>query len=400
MQTFSQTSNRRRRMIHLRLIAIVCSAFIATLSPCRADDASGPALKRGVSLSNWFSDSARQSLSANDFQTIAKAEFDFVRIPVNPEFWGFSLLDAASGRVLFDFSKVDQAIALARDNGLAVVFDIYAGDGFMGQLEQDPKGELGFIALWRRLAEHYKDYPTDRIAFEILSEPAYAADPAKYMVMISGVVSAIRAVAPKNIVIVDAPGGAAIDGLEGLTPIPDDNIYYGFHYYEPYVVTHQGLRTSPVHGRSLRYVRRLPYPASSMKPGADYAPNAADSIEAKKEISDYASAGWDAEHIAARIGRAADWAAANHTHVICTEFGIVRNFADPAVRYQWIADTRKALEAVKIGWAVWDYADAFGITQLVGDTTVDARDRSIRLADPVNGSRNIEPDAIQALFGG
>lgn len=400
MQTSSRTSNICRLMIRLRLLAIVCSVFIFTLSPCRADDASSPALKRGVSLSNWFSDSARQSLSANDFQTIAKAGFDFVRIPVNPEFWGFSLFDAASGRVLFDFSKVDQAIALARDNGLTVVFDVYAGDGFMGQLEQDPKGELGFIALWRRLAEHYKDYPPGRIAFEILSEPPYAADPVKYMVMISGVVSAIRAVAPKNIVIVDAPGGGAIDGLEGLTAVADENIYYGFHYYEPYILTHQGLRTLPIHGRALRYVRQLPYPASAMKSGADYAPNAADSIGAKKEISDYASAGWDAEHIAARIGRASDWAAANHTHVICTEFGIVRNFADPAVRYQWIADTRKALEADKIGWAVWDYADAFGITQLIGDTTVDARDRSIRLADPVNGSRNIEPDALQALFGG
>jgi hypothetical protein len=111
-------------------------------------------------------------------------------------------------------------------------------------------------------------------------------------------------------------------------------------------------------------------------------------------------ANWDAGHIAGRIKVAADWAAANHQRVICTEFGVARRFIDPASRYQWIADTRKALEAAGIGWDLWDYTDAFGITSLTGDTIKEPGDGVIRLADPNTGTRDFEPEAMKALFGG
>jgi hypothetical protein len=96
---------------------------------------------------------------------------------------------------------------------------------------------------------------------------------------------------------------------------------------------------------------------------------------------------------------AADWAAANHQRVICTEFGAARRFIDPASRYQWIADTRKALEANNIGWTLWDYTDAFGVTTLTGDTIKEPGDGVVHLADPNTGTRDFEPEAIKALFG-
>ena len=77
-----------------------------------------------------------------------------------------------------------------------------------------------------------------------------------------------------------------------------------------------------------------------------------------------------------------------------------RRFIDPVSRYRWIADTRKALEAAGIGWDLWDYTDLFGITRLTGETITDPGDGSVRLADPQEGSRDIDPDAVKALFGG
>jgi len=47
--------------------------------------------------------------------------------------------------------------------------------------------------------------------------------------------------------------------------------------------------------------------------------------------------------------------------LLCNEFGAYRAYADPASRANWIRDTRTALEADGIGWAMWDYRGGFGV---------------------------------------
>ena len=102
----------------------IVMTMIGTAPNIRAADAPPPTLKHGVNLSNWFADTQRQPLVAHDFDAIKAAGFDHVRIPINPESLGFSLYDAESGRVLFDFSGLDGAVSLARDKGLSVILDI------------------------------------------------------------------------------------------------------------------------------------------------------------------------------------------------------------------------------------------------------------------------------------
>jgi endoglucanase len=377
---------------------VLASLFL--MRPAVAAVATPPTLKHGVNLSNWFTDSGRQPLVARDFDQIRAAGFDHVRVPINPESLGFSLYDGESGRVLFDFSNLDLAVGMARDHGLSIILDIQPGDGLMAQIEQDPRAEAGLIALWRHLAEHYQPFSTSTVVFELLNEPRFKTAGSQYRTLIANIVTAIRQVAPKTTLIVDLPKSATLGGFDDFVQIADDNVIYAFHFYEPYIVTHQGMKAAPVFGRALRYFRGLPYPASAIKPGTNYAPEGGDTDEVKKEIGDYTAANWNAEHIAGRIKVAANWAASNHQHVICTEFGAARRFIDPASRYGWITDTRKALDANSIGWDLWDYTDLFGITKLTGDVISEPSDGSVRLADPEQGTRDIDPDAIKALFGG
>ncbi len=373
--------------------------FLLTIAGVRADGVPPPSLKHGISLSNWFTDSGREPLVARDFDQIKAAGFDHVRIPVNPESLGFSLYDGESGRVLFDFSNLDAAIGMARDHGLSAILDIRPSDGLMAQIEQDPRAEAGLITLWQHIADHYKPYSTSTIVFELLDEPRFKGAGSQYRMLIGDVVAAIRQVAPRNTLIVDLPKSATLEGFDDFVQLADDNTVYAFHFYEPYIITHQGLKAAPALGRALRYFRGLPYPSQGVNAATNYAPDAGDTDEVKKELGDYTMAGWDAGHIAGRIKMAADWAAANHQRVICTEFGVARRFIDPASRYQWIADTRKALEANNIGWTLWDYTDAFGVTRLTGDTIKEPGDGVVHLADPNTGTRDFEPEAVKALFG-
>jgi diaminopimelate decarboxylase len=47
--------------------------------------------------------------------------------------------------------------------------------------------------------------------------------------------------------------------------------------------------------------------------------------------------------------------------VICNEFGVYRENADPSARARWIADVRASLETHGLGWAMWDYGGGFGV---------------------------------------
>jgi endoglucanase len=357
-----------------------------------------PALRRGLNLSDWFTDSQRDPLVARDFQRLKEAGLDNVRIPINPELLGFSLFDAQEGRVLFDFTNLDAAVNLARDNGLATILDIQVSDSLLTQIQQDPRGEGGFVSLWAHLADHYKLYSSAQLAFEILGEPRFFADPEQYRALVSDVVAAIRKATPSATIIVDVPKSASLDGFEGFEPFDDPHLVYAFYFYEPYLFTHQGLRAPASRGFALRNFHDLPYPSSLVDPKANYAPTAPDPMEARKELSDYTGANWNAAKIAARIRVAAEWAKAKRQRVICAEFGVVRKSATPDARYRWIEDTRGALEANGIGWDLFDYADLFGVAELDGETIVEPSDGSIHLADPGEGSREIEDAAREALF--
>lgn len=359
-----------------------------------------PALKRGVNLTDWFIGSQRQALTSRDFDQLKQVGFDHVRIPINPEAMGFSLSEAAEGRVLFDFEGLDDAVNLARGARLTVILDIHPTDGFMTMAEQDPRAGVSFVSLWKAIAEHYKTYTAQDVVFEIVNEPHYTKDVARYQAMVTDVVAGIRQVTAAHVIVIDTPRGASLDSFDGVPTPPDDRVYVAFHFYEPYLFTHQGLRLPSSRGMSLRYFRMLPYPSSAVRPKVNYAPGVADVLDARKALLDYVSSGWSAAKLAARVKIAADWAASHHAHVLCTEFGAVRSTTDPVARYQWIADARAAFEGAGIGWTVWDYADRFGITVLNGLTVVEPSDGFVHLADPTQGSRDVEPEAIKALFGG
>jgi endoglucanase len=393
-------SNRSQPGWLLRFALLALLAILIWGGNARAaDEAAKPPWRphRGVNVSAWLADAQRQPLSDHDFQVIKSAGFDHVRLPVNPEYLGFSLNEAATGRVLFDFAQVDQAMGLAMANGLAVILDISPSEGFLSLIEQDARAEAGFISLWQRLADHYKLFPPNTLAFEIINAPRYDDDVGHYSDLIADIVSSMRQIVPQHLIIVDAPKSASIDGLLAMKPLKDPNIEYAFQFFEPEIFTRQGMIYG-THNHSIRYFRNLPYPSANASSTANYAPKAADKAEAHQMVEEYALADWNAGRIQSRLHQAVDWAEANHTQIICTAFGARRAYINPISRYRWIGDTRRALDAGGISWDIWDFSDLFGIVRMEGDTITEPTDGSVRFVDPANGVREIEPDAANALF--
>jgi endoglucanase len=376
------------------LILFLCGVFFH-LSLATAQETLP--LHRGLNLSSWLANAKRQPFFARDFAQIKEAGFDHVRLPFDPEYYGFKFSSKSGNADQIDFIALDRAIALAEQYDLPIILDIHPGDDFMKTLERHSWAENEFVDLWKVLAERYKSHPSSVLIFEILNEPQYYKTENLWNKLASRTRNAIRKISPDRVIVIDAPHGADVEALNFLQPEFDQHIIYAFHFYEPTLVTHQGIHIG-FEDKMIRYFRSLPYPSSlATKTASFYAPSAPHQAQAQQELQDYIDAPWDAAHIASRIKIAKDWSDHYHVRLLCGEFGVLRNHIDSMSRYRWVNDTRSALDANAIGWELYDYSDIFGITTLTGATHTDPVDGAITLDDPDQGRRVFEPRALAAL---
>jgi|GEM_PF-343073 len=364
----------------MRFILLLCLLLYST--PTFADTIT---LHKGVNLSNWLANAVRQPLYEKDFIQLEKAGFDNVRLPVNPH------------QFEAGFDTVDNAINMALAHHLKVVLDLHADKTYTTELETNTQAQATFIALWVNIAKHYRTYAASSLAFELLNEPQFYHAQAGYQALVEKTVAAIREVEKEKTLMIAFPQGSSLKALDRITPLDDPNLIYDFHFYEPYIITHQGVHRG-FENKMLRYFEHLPYPADLVdKDAAFYAPTAPDSKQAQQELEEYVKEGWNKEKIASRLQLAKKWADTHHAKLICGEFGVLRNHIDSQSRYRWIQDVRETLESYAIGWQIWDYSDLDGITHLEGETRLDPVDGSLKLVHPEQDNRIMEPEAVKAL---
>ena len=228
-------------------------------------------------------------------------------------------------------------------------------ESYKQQLHGSDKAVDRLTSLWRRLAAHYATRDPELVFFEIMNEPG-ESDRYRWAGIQAHVAAAIREVAPRNTLIAAGPNYSGLRDLLTLHPLPDGNVIYTFHTYDPIEFTHQGASWGDLwwintHG--------IPYPAgeSSMQELLKQVSDAHDRASLESYWLDH----WDAHHLRMLIDEAAAWGQANHVPLICNEFGVYRVHADAASRMNWIRDMRTALEADGIGWTMWDYRGGFGV---------------------------------------
>jgi endoglucanase len=141
-----------------------------------------------------------------------------------------------------------------------------------------------------------------------------------------------------------------------LEPLPDTNVVYVFHFYEPHIFTHQGANWEAYYRHWLQGLHDLSSPENAARV-AMLVPEARD----RMQVIRYGQDLWDAPRIEAEINQAADWAKQRSVPLICNEFVVCRNCSDPQDRARWITDARTSLERHNIGWAMWDCSGSFGV---------------------------------------
>jgi aryl-phospho-beta-D-glucosidase BglC (GH1 family) len=343
--------------------ASLAQAQMARQSPSAVPASRLAHIRHGINLSEWFAqvydpkgytkEHFENWTTASDMALIKSAGFDHVRLSVNPQ----PMMDAArhhNGSPEY-FGYLDAAVKMILDAGLAVEIDMHPDSDFKARLAKEDDFVERFADFWSTVAQHYASWDPDRVFFEILNEPEMR-DAYRWYGVEAKLAAAIRRGAPAHTIIAAGARWDDDDDLVFLEPLPDSNVIYVFHFYEPHIFTHQGAGWGAYYWH---WLKGLHYPSSPDNAGqvAGAVPEAHDRLQVIRYGQDH----WDASRIEAEINQAADWARQRGVPLICNEFGVYRAFVDPQDRARWITDVRTALERHDIGWAMWDYSGSFGV---------------------------------------
>jgi hypothetical protein len=175
-------------------------------------------------------------VSREDIALLHRAGFNAIRVPLH---YNLFESDDAEG-----FTLLDRLIGWCRAEGLYVILDLHAAPG--GQtganiddsagypwLYQSPKEQEHLIAIWRRLATHYRDEPAV-IGYDLMNEPIppfpkLAPLNALLEPLYQKLSGEIRKIDVHHILFL---GGAQWDGNFSVFGKPfDGNVAYTFHKY-------------------------------------------------------------------------------------------------------------------------------------------------------------------------
>jgi endoglucanase len=320
-------------------------------------------LRRGINTSGWFAqvydkrgytkEHFQSWTTAEDIALIKSMGFDHVRLSVDPQ---PIMANHRPEEIPAEYlGYLDTAVKMVLDQGLAVVIDLHPDSEFKARLAKDDSFVQEFADFWRVLARHYSTWDAERVFFEILNEPEMS-DRYRWYGVQAKLAAAIREGAPPHTMIAAGARWSDDDDLVFIEPLRDPNVIYNFHFYEPHIFTHQGATWSSYFWH---WVKGLHYP-SSPESAAKVAAGVPDAVD-RLAVIRYGEDHWDAARIDAEITQVAEWARQRGVPVVCNEFGVYRDYADPKDREAWIHDVRTALERHGMGWAMWDYSGSFGV---------------------------------------
>ena len=329
-------------------------------------------LATGANVCQWFrfpprgnaSEHFRNYISAAEAGYMAHIGLKHVRLCVAPSV----IMERTSGKIIEDRGgQLEAAIERFHDAGLLVMVDIHNEDR---AAELDPAWQEAFVRFWGALAARLSRFDPELTILEIINEPVFDRREEQWNALNARLAAAIRHNAPQHTIVASGPNWGGIDGLKKLKLLPDKNVIYSFHCYDPFTFTHQGATwTAP----DVRPLHGVPYPSSpeAVEPllaGLESSP------ASKRMVEWYGKERWNKEKLAARFRQGIEWGAKNGVPLYCGEFGVFPVRSKPEHRANWFRDFGQVLAENRIGWAVWGWDEGFGLNRKMagGKPVVDA----------------------------
>jgi endoglucanase len=327
---------------------IVLGLLFVNISQLSAQNA----FNKGVNLTGWFAASNARSIAftkftKKDFQNIKSMGCDVVRLPIELHSMTSGSPDYIVDPIFYNY--LDQVIDWTEELQMNLIIDNHTIPDAKSKTVEIP-----LMKIWPQMANHYKGHST-LVFYEILNEPntLLASDWAKIQ---QNVVDTIRTIDTKHTIIVTGADWGGIAGLTALKKLSDPNLIYSFHFYDPFLFTHQGASwASP----SMADLSGVPFPYDAARIPACPASLKGTWIESSLKNS-YKTDGTAAK-LKSTLDVAIRYATTNNVKIFCGELGVYNQNSPELDRIEWYKTVPTYLTEKSIPWTMWDYQGGFGI---------------------------------------
>ncbi len=325
---------------------------------------------RGVNVTEWLQEGNVKSINPTlytekDFEQIKSLGCDVIRLPTNlhsmtsgsPEY----KIDPAFYKIL------DTAVSWAEKLGIYLIIDNHTFDP---AVNTNPSVGPILLKVWAQMAGHYKN-SSKYVIYEILNEPHGITDQ-QWNPIQGQVISKIRESDTTHFIMVGGAGWNSYNNLEAIPAYSDKKLIYTFHFYDPFVFTHQGARwTNP----SMVPLKGVPFPYK-----AESMPELPASLKGSwigSAFNAYSGTG-NMDYVKSLLDIAVRFKNERHVPLFCGEFGVYIPNSPAGDRVVWYEGVRKYLEEKGIAWTTWDYHGGFGLFKTANGGTFE-RDLNIPL---------------------
>jgi len=324
-----------------------------------AQNPAHPPFQRGVNLTDYFQKPSAGQVSFSprmkeDLANIKSLGCDVVRLPINLHFMTSGAPDYSLDPHFLEF--LDQTIDWAEEEELYLIIDNHTFDP---AVDTEPDVEEPLLKVWSQIARRYKDR-SDYLCYEILNEP-HGIDLAIWGAIQGRVLEQIRSIDQKHYIIVGAANWNSYSALESLPEYPDDRLIYTFHFYDPFLFTHQGASWT---GPSLESLAGVPFPYDRRRMPA--VPEDLKSTWIEGNLRNYRQEA-SLSKLEERLDQAVQFQQQRNVPIFCGEWGVYDRNSDPADRVEWYRVISEFLEEKDIAWTLWDYRGSFGIFEKEGN---------------------------------
>jgi endoglucanase len=281
---------------------------------------------------------------------IAKSGFKTVRLPICFGAWA-DLKPPYDWKNKEGVETADSFVRWATENNLNVIIDLHHTE-FDGSIPGAATTER-IVALWKRIAERYRYTDSSRVFFEIRNEPHDIAAE-EWRRQAEEIIRAIRQITPQHTLIVGFHDWNSRRALVESEPFADSNIIYTFHYYDPFIFTHQGATWA---GEGLPDLKNVPFPANENQIAV---PASARGKWVESLINSYREDS-AAEKMFADLKAAKAWSEKNKVPIFLGEFGSFTKYAGADDRCRHAATVYSALGRLKIPNAWWEWDGGFNM---------------------------------------
>ena len=318
-------------------------------------------LNKGVSLHNWLEENAPFEdfrYSKSDIERFAQQGFEGIRIPIDIDLYVLDKAKVIAGEVPLEmdpliWTPLDSLVNWTAELELSLTIDYHQYDASLNARSiYDASYRTMAAQAWQTVAKRYSTNPREDIFYELTNEPGISEDVARdgWHDLTIEMIDSIRSVDTIHTLIWGDTRWYEIENLIKNKPFKEQNMIYSFHYYEPFLFTHQGASWT-----GMGSTRNTPFPYSKERWHTEYEYfGVQEGTEdwVKDQYQDYYKMG-NRNAMMNQILVAKKWAVKHNVALINNEFGAHPLAAESQDLVAYFQTVCSIFEELHIPWQVW-----------------------------------------------